>query len=282
MFMEKKKMLRWFFCGFFLLLWFPIITLANDGYTDEVKNAGFSYEQYQQIMQIPNMPDEKVVSTRATYSLSQQESVVNLALQYRGVPYVWGGTSPAGFDCSGLVQYVYKHAVNISLPRVTYDQEKMGSEVSLNSLQKGDLLFWGSRGQTYHVAMYIGNNQYIHAPQPGEVVKVANMSSWRPNFARRILATTPEKVTAGNLDTFKITAREITVGGWHIASDASAGPYSYIFIMDADTGRELSRHKINRTVRNDVAATYSNVKGAQTSGFLCNYSDSSEGLWEKT
>lgn len=118
---------------------------------------------------------------------TQHDKVVNVALKYLGIPYVFGGNTPAGFDCSGLIQYVYKNSVNISLPRVTTSQEFSGKEVGFNSLQKGDLLFWGGRGSTYHVAIYIGNNQFIHAPKPGMVVEIVNINSFRPNFARRIL-----------------------------------------------------------------------------------------------
>jgi cell wall-associated NlpC family hydrolase len=118
---------------------------------------------------------------------TQHDAVVKLAEECIGIPYLWGGNTPAGFDCSGLVQYVYKTAVNINLPRVTTGQETTGREVGLNSLQKGDLLFWGQRGGTDHVAIYIGNNQFIHAPRPGMVVEIVNMNSYRPAFARRIL-----------------------------------------------------------------------------------------------
>ena len=94
---------------------------------------------------------------------AQQQKVVQEANKYLGVPYVSGGNTPKGFDCSGLTQYVYSHAVNISLPRVTTAQEKVGSEVSLNSLQPGDLLFYGMRGNTTHVGIYIGNNKmFLH------------------------------------------------------------------------------------------------------------------------
>ena len=124
-------------------------------------------------------------------SSSDQQKVVDYALQFLGVPYITGGVTPAGFDCSGLVQYVYRNAVGINLPRVTYDQEKMGREVSLNNLQPGDLVFFGSRGSTYHDGIYIGNGKFIHAPTPGDVVKITPMQFYMPDFARRILPDTP-------------------------------------------------------------------------------------------
>ncbi|MGX7418367.1 C40 family peptidase [Carnobacterium gallinarum] len=122
---------------------------------------------------------------------ADQQKIVNYALQFLGVPYVWGGATPAGFDCSGLVQYSYRNSVGISLPRVTWEQEKMGKEVSLNDLQLGDLVFYGSRGSTYHVGIYIGNNEMVHAPTTGDVVKKTNLAYFYPDFARRILPDAP-------------------------------------------------------------------------------------------
>lgn len=132
-----------------------------------------------------------ILSSKVHADTAQQQKVVQEAKKYLGVPYVWGGNTPAGFDCSGLTQYVYSHAVNIPLPRVTTAQEKVGSEVSLNSLQPGDLLFYGMRGNTTHVGIYIGNNKMIHAPQPGQNVTTVDIKYYYPDFARRILSSTP-------------------------------------------------------------------------------------------
>ena len=108
------------------------------------------------------------------------QDIVNYAKNFLGVRYVFGGTSPNGFDCSGLVQYVYKH-FGINISRTTKTQINDGREVGRNNLQLGDLVFPSSG----HVTLYIGNNQVIHAPQPGEVVKISNIwNFWR---ARRIL-----------------------------------------------------------------------------------------------
>jgi len=181
----------------------------EEDYPQEAKDAGFTYEQYQAMMNMPDFPDsEPVIQSKATTrATSTQQAVVNKALSYLGVPYVWGGTSPSGFDCSGLVQYVYQHAAGISLPRVTYQQEYCGQEVSLSALQLGDLLFFGTRGSTHHVAIYIGNNQFVHAPKPGDVVKVTNMSYYYPSFARRIL---PSESLKGYLDVVNTTV----ISGW--------------------------------------------------------------------
>ncbi|APF28654.1 CHAP domain protein [Clostridium sporogenes] len=97
--------------------------------------------------------------------------VISYARQYLGTPYVYGGTSPSGFDCSGFVQYVYRNAAGISLPRTTYDQIGVGSRVSQDQLQPGDLVF----PDAGHVGIYIGGGQMIHASKPGDVVKISSV-----------------------------------------------------------------------------------------------------------
>lgn len=115
---------------------------------------------------------------------SQGEQIVATAMKYLGVPYVWGGTTPYGFDCSGLVQYVYAEN-GISIPRVTYSQQAVASPVALSDLQPGDLVFWGY--SAYHVGIYIGNGQYIHAPAPGQSVRIQSYSEYPYTSAGRIL-----------------------------------------------------------------------------------------------
>ncbi|WP_312285883.1 C40 family peptidase [Terrisporobacter sp.] len=100
-----------------------------------------------------------------TSSESKNESVVNLAMAQLGKPYVWGGNGPNSFDCSGFTSYVYLHARGTSLPRISYDQARVGTAVGTSNLKKGDLLHFATvtPGRTSHVGIYIGNNQFIHA-----------------------------------------------------------------------------------------------------------------------
>ena len=114
--------------------------------------------------------------------------VVGIAMQYLGVPYVWGGASPSsGFDCSGFAMYVYAQ-VGVSLPHHAASQYSYGVPVSRDQLAPGDLVFFNGLG---HMGIYIGGGQFIHAPHTGDVVKISSLSdSWYAATyygARRIL-----------------------------------------------------------------------------------------------
>ena len=101
--------------------------------------------------------------------------VVGIAMQYLGTPYVWGGASPSGFDCSGFIMYVYAQ-LGISLPHNAAAQYGYGTPVSRDQLQAGDLVFFNGLG---HNGIYIGGGQFIHSPHTGDVVKISSLSdSW--------------------------------------------------------------------------------------------------------
>ena len=104
---------------------------------------------------------------------SQYGGVVGIAMQYLGVPYVWGGSTPSGFDCSGLVSYAFAQ-VGVSLPHHAASMYGLGTPVASSDLQAGDLVFFSGLG---HVGIYIGGGQFIHAPHTGDVVKISSMSS---------------------------------------------------------------------------------------------------------
>jgi cell wall-associated NlpC family hydrolase len=119
---------------------------------------------------------------------SRHGGVVGIAMQYLGVPYRWGGASPAtGFDCSGFTMYVYAQ-VGVSLPHNAAAQYGMGVAVARSQLQPGDLVFFNGLG---HMGLYVGGGQFIHAPHTGDVVKISSLSdSWYAQTyvgARRIL-----------------------------------------------------------------------------------------------
>ncbi len=110
------------------------------------------------------------------YSSTGGQAAVDLAMQFLGVPYVWGGTSPSGFDCSGLVYYVYGQ-LGYSLNRVADDQMKNGIPVSFEELAPGDLVGFGTGGYASHIGMYIGDGKMIHAPHTGDVVKITDITT---------------------------------------------------------------------------------------------------------
>jgi cell wall-associated NlpC family hydrolase len=95
-------------------------------------------------------------------------------MRYLGTPYVWGGASPSGFDCSGFVMYVFSQ-IGVSLPHSSYAQYGYGSPVSRGDLQPGDLVFFDGLG---HEGIYVGGGSFIHSPHTGDVVKISSMSGW--------------------------------------------------------------------------------------------------------
>jgi cell wall-associated NlpC family hydrolase len=114
-------------------------------------------------------------------------NVVSYAMSQMNTPYVWGGAAPGGFDCSGLVMWAYAQ-VGVSLPHSSYAQYGYGVPVSRDQLQPGDLVFFDGLG---HVGIYIGGDQFVHAPHTGDVVKISSLDEdwYAQNYvgARRIL-----------------------------------------------------------------------------------------------
>lgn len=114
-------------------------------------------------------------------SLKSKTNIISTAKEFIGVPYVWGGTTPAGFDCSGFTRYVFA-SQGITLPRVSRDQYGVGTAVSFNNLIQGDLVFFNltSRSLVSHVGIYIGDGQFISATSS----KGITISSFSPYWAK--------------------------------------------------------------------------------------------------
>jgi cell wall-associated NlpC family hydrolase len=113
-------------------------------------------------------------STPLPASPSRYGGVVGIAMQYLGTPYVYGGASPSGFDCSGFVMYVYAK-LGVSLPHNAAAQYGSGTPVDRSQLQPGDLVFFNGLG---HNGIYVGGGSFIHSPHTGDVVKISSMSGW--------------------------------------------------------------------------------------------------------
>ena len=136
-----------------------------------------------------NVPlQTQTVQAASQSKTEKREAVAGLAKKQVGKRYVYGATGPSAFDCSGLAQYVYKKAAKKTLPRTTYGQVTKGKKVSLSHLKKGDLLFWGSASAPYHVGIYVGNGQYVHAATPSQGVRKQSISAYfYPSAAKRVL-----------------------------------------------------------------------------------------------
>ncbi len=117
-------------------------------------------------------------------------------MQYLGVPYVWGGSTPAGFDCSGLVQYVYRE-IGVSIPRSSREQFRVGAYIPperMDLLVPGDLVFFGyggDPGQVHHVGMFVGGGDYLHAPRRGQPVQVQSLTARISDRGDYVGATRP-------------------------------------------------------------------------------------------
>ena len=136
-----------------------------------------------------NVPNQTQAVHAADQSTTEKrEAVAGLAKKQVGKRYVYGATGPSAFDCSGLAQYVYKKAAKKTLPRTTYGQVTKGKKISLSHLKKGDLLFWGSASAPYHVGIYVGDGQYVHAATPSQGVRKQSISAYfYPSAAKRVL-----------------------------------------------------------------------------------------------
>lgn len=148
-------------------------------YSAPAQNTTATKPAQHQTQQASSQAAQPAKQQASTQSSSTAQTVVNAAKSQIGKPYVWGATGPNAYDCSGLVQYAYSQAGK-NIGRTTYQQAGAGQHVSVSQAQAGDILMWGD----YHDAIYVGNNQYVHAPQPGQNVTQATISSYfMPDYA---------------------------------------------------------------------------------------------------
>lgn len=124
-------------------------------------------------------------TTGPEHSAGQEEIPIE-AMSLVGVPYRWGGNTPdSGFDCSGLVHYVVLRAAGVNLPRTTADMSSVGMSLDRNELASGDLIFFNTTGRAHsHVGIYVGQGQFVHAPNSGGTVRLENINI--PYWSRRI------------------------------------------------------------------------------------------------
>ncbi len=155
----------------------------------------------------------------------EQRDLVDLVVEatsHLGEEYVWGGTTPGSFDCSGLMQYSYRQALGVDIPRTTHYQCMQGDDVDFDDLHMGDLLFFLYEDDTVgHVGMYLAEGCYIEAPEPGDVIKVTSMSEKMPSFAKRIIETNPVDALVAQKSTSERWEKAVAMIHTQQASDAA-------------------------------------------------------------
>ncbi|MBH3384750.1 C40 family peptidase [Pseudomonas juntendi] len=167
-----------------------------NGFTGYTSNAAVRHAAVKQTA--PHARTVSAASTRgskvAAMSHKQSSDVLSRAVNVLGTPYVWGGSSPKkGFDCSGLVKYAFNDVANVDLPRTSNAMAQgHGVKVAKGELKPGDLIFFNIKSRRVnHVAIYLGNDRFIHAPRRGKRVSIDNLSKpyWQKHYvvAKRVL-----------------------------------------------------------------------------------------------
>jgi cell wall-associated NlpC family hydrolase len=123
-----------------------------------------------------------LTSSSATGSIA---AVIGFLQAQVGKSYVYGASGPSSYDCSGLTKAAFA-TIGVDLPRTAAEQSTVGTAVSVSNVQVGDLLFWGGRGSAYHVAVYVGNGEYLDAANPSKGVVIQKMAYYMPTSAVRV------------------------------------------------------------------------------------------------
>ena len=159
---------------------------ASSSSNANVNYGGSSSSQSSSVSSNAGVSNVVIPSTPAPAPSGNGSAIVAEAYKHIGKPYVWGAKGPDTFDCSGFTRYVYLQVTGRDIGGWTVPQEGAGTIIPVSQAQPGDLYFWGSRGSSYHVAIALGGGSYIHAPQPGESVKVGSVAYFAPSFAVRM------------------------------------------------------------------------------------------------
>ncbi|WP_159456470.1 C40 family peptidase [Intestinibacillus massiliensis] len=160
-----------------------VLGVKNDWYKVQVGDTvGYMFTPY---VYVNGRMASQTSRSDSSDAEAKRNQVLDYAASFLGTPYVYGGSSPSGFDCSGFTSYVYKNTVR-SIPRTATSQRNALTNVSMDELKPADLVFFGSGGSISHVGIYVGNGKFIHSPHTGSVVKYDTL--WSGNYNRRFVS----------------------------------------------------------------------------------------------
>lgn len=146
------------------------------------ESVGYMFEPY---VSVDGRMAEQTARNESSDAVATRNKVLDYAAGFLGTPYVYGGSTPSGFDCSGFTSYVYKNTVR-SIPRTATSQRNALTNVSMDELKPADLVFFGSGGSISHVGIYVGDGKFIHSPHTGSSVKYDTL--WSGNYKRRFVS----------------------------------------------------------------------------------------------
>ena len=164
----------------------PPAVAQNQPSHDAIGSIIQQKQQQAQVATPPVATREEPKSNVEPMGRADADELISNAMGFIGVAYRFGGTSPTGFDCSGFMQYVFRKAFAVNLPRTSAAQASVGSYVSRSELRPGDMVFFRTHGSRIsHVGMYIGNDRFIHAPRTGKRIEITSLSSkyWNARYA---------------------------------------------------------------------------------------------------